>query len=213
MTQYSWIRTALTVLLISSIGACGGGGSSTTTVATPTVARTPLAVKKSSCENKIAAAEVVGSRALPREVNNGLAYADFFQEGEYSLVGHSLEYSFKDRSTSKKFGHIHFYKSLDGQWVDKTSDILGDTAGCLHVRKAVVADFNRAVTTTGWVTLTGTKTVGTDTVDKGIVPRGTDAPRKQIFVVTVTTSKSGRSVQDWGSVEPGSIHRPALTRC
>lgn len=80
---------------------------------------------------------------MPREINNGLAYADFFQEGEYSLVGHTLEYNFKDRSTSNKFGHIHFYKSLDGQWVDKTSDILGDTVGCLHVRKAIVADFNR----------------------------------------------------------------------
>lgn len=57
------------------------------------------------------------------------------------------------------------------------------------------------VTTTGSVTFNGTKTVGTDTVDKGIVTEGTNAPRKQIFLVTATTLKSGRSVQDGGSVD------------
>jgi len=39
-------------------------------------------------------------------------------------------------------GTIHFYKNVSGTWVDHTSDILSDTSGCLHPRKAIVVDFN-----------------------------------------------------------------------
>ena len=39
-------------------------------------------------------------------------------------------------------GTIHFYKNVNGKWVDHTSDILSNNVGCLHPRKAIVADFN-----------------------------------------------------------------------
>lgn len=58
------------------------------------------------------------------------------------MVTHTLEYTPGNLSTQNKFGHIHLWKSVNGQWVDHTADILANNTGCLHPRKAVVADFN-----------------------------------------------------------------------
>ncbi len=104
----------------------------------------PIAVKASSYLNKAAAAATVGSQLLPQEValGNAVAYADFFQDGSYSMVTHSLEYNVQDPTTANKFGHIHFWKNINGAWVDFTSRLLATNTGCLHPRKAVVADFN-----------------------------------------------------------------------
>ncbi len=134
----------VTLLAAASFFLFGCGGGSASTAAAPVGPTAPLSVKSSSYANKAIAAEIVGSRALPREVSssNSAAYADFFQEGEYSLVTHTLDYKFNDPTTSSQFGRIHFYKSQNGQWVDKTSDLLADTVGCLHPRKALVSDFN-----------------------------------------------------------------------
>lgn len=102
-----------------------------------------IPVKQSSYENKVAAAQVVGAQWLPPEVagGNAVAFADFFQDGSYSMVTHTLEYIPEWSQT--KFGHIKFYKrAANGSWVDNTAALLKDTQGCLHPRKAVVADFN-----------------------------------------------------------------------
>lgn len=140
---------------VSTLVACGGGGSSSdvSQVPAPSPAPAPapaptasaIPVRASSYENKVAAAEAVGSRTLPIEVvsSNSAAYADFFQEGQYSLITHSLVYRFSDRSTINQLGSIRFYKFEGNQWVDRTSNLLTDTTGCLHPRKAVVADFNQ----------------------------------------------------------------------
>lgn len=106
--------------------------------------RKVIPVQKSSYQNRIAAATSVGSQRLPREVmgGNAVAFADFFQDGSYSMVTHSLEYNPSDPATAGKYGHIHFYKKEDGSWIDHTAQLLPDTSGCLHPRKAVVADFN-----------------------------------------------------------------------
>ncbi|MGA4047927.1 FG-GAP repeat domain-containing protein [Ralstonia nicotianae] len=121
--------------------ACTGPGGSATQSATMMV---PLPVQKTSYLNKVVAAAAIGSQPLPAEVaqGNAVAFADFFQEGTYSMVTHSLEYTYGDPSTQNKFGHIHFWKSVNGQWVDHTADILASNTGCLHPRKALVADFN-----------------------------------------------------------------------
>lgn len=58
------------------------------------------------------------------------------------MVTHSLEYNPSDPTTANKFGHIYFYKKVNGAWVDNTAALLANTSGCLHPRKAVVADFN-----------------------------------------------------------------------
>lgn len=73
---------------------------------------------------------------------DAFAYGDFFGDGSYSIVTHSLEYSPTDPNTKNKFGHIKFFRKLGGVWGDRTADLLADNVGCLHPRKAVVADFN-----------------------------------------------------------------------
>lgn len=120
---------------------CAGAGGSTNQSVTLAV---PLPVLKSSYENKTAAAESIGAQNLPSEVagGNAVAFADFFQDGTYSMVTHSLEYNPQDPSTANKFGHIHFWQKVNGVWVDNTSKLLTNNTGCLHPRKAVVADFN-----------------------------------------------------------------------
>lgn len=68
--------------------------------------------------------------------------------------------------------------------------------------------------TTGTVVFAGTKTVGTDTVDKGIV---TDASgqRNQIFLVTATSLRSGRRAEDGGTLDaegyPNTLDTAGLT--
>jgi hypothetical protein len=81
---------------------------------------------------------------MPVEVNvsNSVAFADFFQDGSYSMVTHTLAYDRDNPATANMFGSIRFYKNVNGTWVDNTSKLLADTGGCIHPRKAIVADFN-----------------------------------------------------------------------
>ena len=118
----------------------GVGGTANQSVALTV----PIPVLKSSYENKIAAGAALGPQKMPAEVlgGNAVAFADFFQTGSYAMVTHSLEYDNTDPSTANKFGHIHFYKSVNNVWTDVTASILSDTTGCLHPRKAVIADLN-----------------------------------------------------------------------
>ena len=134
-------QTATTPGQLAFTLACTGPGGTATQSATMMV---PLRVQKTSYLNKVAAANALGPQPLPAEVaqGNAVAFADFFQEGTYSMVTHTLEYTPGNLSTQNKFGHIHLWKSVNGQWVDHTADILTNNTGCLHPRKAVVADFN-----------------------------------------------------------------------
>ena len=81
---------------------------------------------------------------MPAEVNhsNAAAFADFFQDGSYAMVTHSLVYDRDNPATASQVGQIHFYRFNGGVWVDTTSALLADTAGCIHPRKAIAADFN-----------------------------------------------------------------------
>jgi hypothetical protein len=120
---------------------CTGAGGTANQSVSLTV---PIPVEKSSYENKAVAGETIGAQKLPSEVlgGNAVAFADFFQDGSYSMVTHSLEYNGQDASTINKLGHIHFWKNVSGTWVDNTAKLLTNNVGCLHPRKAVVADFN-----------------------------------------------------------------------
>lgn len=120
---------------------CTNSGGATSKSVTLTV---PIPVLKSSYENKVTAAAALGPQKLPKEVDvgNAVAFADFFQNGSYSMVTHTLEYDPSIPATANKLGHIRFYKSVGGAWVDNTSALLTNTTGCLHPRKAIVADFN-----------------------------------------------------------------------
>lgn len=120
---------------------CAGAGGTTTQSVALAV---PLPVLRSSYENKIAAATALGPQTMPKEVgiSNSVAFADFFQDGSYSMVTHSLVYDRDNPATANQPGDVRFYKNVNGGWVDSTSQLLADTAACLHPRKAVVADFN-----------------------------------------------------------------------
>lgn len=105
---------------------------------------TPIAVAHSSYENKARAALALGSSALPPGVTgqDAIAFGDFFQDGSYGLVSHTLEYNPSNPATASMYGHIHFWKKVGGAWSDQTSSLLSNNVGCLHARKALVADFN-----------------------------------------------------------------------
>lgn len=115
------------------------GGSSTQT------ANVPREAADSSYANKVAAAAELGAQTLPAEAfkSAAFAYADFFQDGSLGLVTHDLEYDYRDSATATHWGHVHFYRRENGSWTDRTGLLLADTVGCLHPRRAVVADFNR----------------------------------------------------------------------
>ncbi|MEC5404720.1 VCBS repeat-containing protein [Paraburkholderia sp. MPAMCS5] len=118
---------------------CSGAGGQTTQSATLVV---PIPVQASSYLNKIVAANAIGPQPLPAEVTagNAVAFGDFFQDGTYSMVTHTCGDTNCGADGSN--GTIHFYKMINGQWLDHTSDILSNNVGCLHPRKAIVADFN-----------------------------------------------------------------------
>lgn len=122
---------------------CTGAGGSKVASATLGV---PLPVKATSYAN--AKENGVGSENIPDVATKGYtvlayAFADFQQNGTMSLVTHSLEYDVAKPETKSVVGHVAFWsKNAMGGWDDITSKLLTSTAGCLHARKAVVADFN-----------------------------------------------------------------------
>jgi len=118
---------------------CSGAGGQTAQAATLIV---PMPVLASSYQNKIAAATAIGPQPPTPQYGDAIAYGDFFQDGTESMVVNTLVYNVNDPSTATDYGSIYFYKKVNGVWVDHTSDILSNTVGCLHPRKAIVADFN-----------------------------------------------------------------------
>jgi hypothetical protein len=101
----------------------------------------PIPVLKSSYENKISAGRFLG----PQEKmgNDATTFADFLQNGSYTLVTMTLEYDNKKPIEQAQTGHIYFYQKLNGKgWTDITNKLLQDTTGCIHPRKAMVADLN-----------------------------------------------------------------------
>lgn len=129
---------------------CTGAGGSKIVTATLAV---PLPVLASSYENKMEAVAATGPQNVPIEGGGSntfawfqaYAFADFFQDGSYSMVSASNIYSQDANATQStaKVGKFMFWqKDSKGTWVNKTSDLLTNDVGCLHPRKAIVADFN-----------------------------------------------------------------------
>lgn len=122
---------------------CTGPGGNKVASATLGV---PLPVKATSYAN--AKENGVGSENIPDVATKGYtvlayAFADFQQNGTMSLVTHSLEYDVTKPETKTAVGHVAFWsKNTTGGWTDITSKLLANTGGCLHARKAVVADYN-----------------------------------------------------------------------
>jgi hypothetical protein len=105
----------------------------------------PLAVSQSSYGQKILAANAIGPQPLPSDtwLGNAVGFADFFAEGSWSMVTHSLRYYRAAPGDSPVVnGQFKFWRKGASGWVDNTSEILADQTGCLHPRKALVVDFN-----------------------------------------------------------------------
>ena len=99
-------------------------------------------LKPSSYENK----NNVGAVPVTLPTLNGynaFATADFMNDGGQTVVFHSLEYTIGNPATYQMFGHIRFFENVSGTWVERTLQLLSNNVGCLHPRKAIVADFNR----------------------------------------------------------------------
>ena len=128
----------------TSVYAVGSGGgiyqSNVSPIAQVTSAPGTIPVASSSFVND--KLQNLGPQTLPPPGGNARAYADFFQDGTYGLFLHTLVYSVNDPTTWANRGSLHFYHFQSGAWVDQTSKILTDTVGCIHPRKAIVADFN-----------------------------------------------------------------------
>ena len=139
MTRIAKLGSVLINLVLLVLAGCGGGSGGSSSNTNSTNNAKPISVQSSSYLNKNNIGS--GPASLPG-LPNAFALADFFQDGTESLVVHTLEYNISNPATYNNFGHIHFYQNQNGTWVDATSSLLTDTVGCLHPRKAVVADFN-----------------------------------------------------------------------
>jgi hypothetical protein len=71
----------------------------------------------------------------------GVAFADFLQTGQLSLVVFTNRWS-HDPKVANPPGAIHFYQYVNGAPVDVTARLLSDTTGCASPRRLLVADFN-----------------------------------------------------------------------
>lgn len=121
----------------------GGSGNIGTADATSIKVACSLNVFASSYENRNNRG--IAPVMLPAGGGDAFAVADFFHDGaDDGLVLHTLLYNPSDPSTYSDFGRIYFYRrDAGGNWVDSTATLLSNTVGCLHPRKAIVADFNK----------------------------------------------------------------------
>ncbi|WP_281915941.1 FG-GAP repeat domain-containing protein [Caldimonas thermodepolymerans] len=133
------VRTALASALIAMLAACGGGGGSDGPRPDPDSQR--------ATETSYANFKQVGltPQTLPagREgVGVVRAYGDFSGSGGPDLFAASLTYSPAAPQADATPAVFEFWrKQPDGSFVLDTT-MLSSSAGCIHPRKALVADFN-----------------------------------------------------------------------
>ncbi len=107
----------------------------------------PIPVQKSSYLN--AKNININQQTLPvvdttffEEIQNGYAFADFFQNGTMSLVAFTAFVPADGTNPTTK-GKIHFFnKDSTGTWQDKTSAMVDIDTGCITARKLLVVDLN-----------------------------------------------------------------------
>lgn len=148
-------RSLVSLAMIAVLAACGGGDGGSTTpqpVAAPTVppvvaaptTATAIAVKSTSYEN--AKAQGLTAFTLPQGSEGASAYAraDFKGNGTITLFTATLHYDpYKPQADSvgKNSTFDFWSQNPSGAWV-KEASMIDNPVGCLHPRKAIVADFN-----------------------------------------------------------------------
>ncbi len=130
--------------------ACSSGSATTYASA---VLMVPIPVLPSSYENRMAAGDPSRGKGVPPVGAGGASYspianvaqvawADFFQEGEYSLVVNSLERDAPNIVPNLP-GHFYFFKYRNGRYENHTAELLKDTTACLGQGNwLLIADFN-----------------------------------------------------------------------
>lgn len=121
--------------------ACTGTGGTATDSARLIV---PLPVYATSYENAknidtpVQSVTNTGLQPLICQNAGARAYADFLQEGTLARFAHGAVYDGVTPGTM-----CLERRAANGNWVDVTATYIKDSRGCVHPRKAIVADFNR----------------------------------------------------------------------
>jgi len=145
------VMASIATLLVACGGGGGGGEAPARPIAvtppppvaeTPVPVLTPISVHGTSYAN----AKEQGFQAitLPDEAEYSDAYvqADFKQNGTLMLFASTIKYDVKDPATTKTPSIFAFYRKNDfGTWVPEAG-MIDTPVGCVHPRKAAVADFN-----------------------------------------------------------------------
>lgn len=135
---------ALSVLLtVAMLAGCGGGGGDTDTPSTttpvvslpsPTLFETSYANFKSNG---------LTPRTLPSGDNTMRAYGDFAGNGRFDLFRAIITYDVSQPVAQATPSRFEFYsQQADGSYALNTT-LLANADGCIHPRKAIVADFNK----------------------------------------------------------------------
>ncbi len=144
--MFTKMRTLLVLSVVALLTACGGGGGGGSTTPSTTVTRTtstPIAIAATSYENlkEVGATQI--QMPSGTEWNAATTLADFDRTGNLDMFTAKQIY---DASTSTpqtaQASVFKFYKRMsDGSLVEDATKLTSN-AGCIHPRKAIVADFN-----------------------------------------------------------------------
>jgi hypothetical protein len=131
---------AIIAVSLTACGGGGGGGSSSTVIRTTS---TPIPVFSTSYENSKEIGATTVTMPGDTRWNTTVAVADFDRTGNLDLFTASLTYNPATTTPLTATPSVFkFYKKMsDGRYIEDTSKLTSG-AGCIHPRKAIVADFN-----------------------------------------------------------------------
>jgi hypothetical protein len=130
----------LCATFLLALAACGGGGGGNT-AQTPSPTPNPLLVQATSYLN--AKTLGFGNARLPPHAKLAHTFADFKRNGTQQLFMATQVYDVNQPRANAQPGQFKFYnRNADGTYQEDTT-LLADRTGCIHPRKAIVADFNQ----------------------------------------------------------------------
>lgn len=131
--------TVTSLVTLAGVSGCGGGSDAAAPTPVP-LAPPPVAVATSSYANYKAIGLV--PQALPPGDNTVRTFGNFAGNGRQDLFRAVLTYNVSLPIAQATPSRFEFYaKQADGTFALNTT-VMAQTNGCLHPRKAIVADFN-----------------------------------------------------------------------